>query len=287
MIASMALYSRLLKKYPERVAESQYWEKRAIEIYGWSQEILASQSSTDKFYIEEIWKDDMALGAIELFRLTDKKSYLADAETFFSKLENPFTFDYANIHLLMYYKLGLYSDQHKILALSEIKKMLAVYGEKSKKNPYGVALDSFYWGSHMHIQGTAFSALFYDKLSDEKLFSTLALKQWDYLMGMNQWGMNFISGAGSESISNPHHQIAQIKQKSLPGYWSPGPVPQKTWVDSGIKLKNPDALELFNTAEAVLHIDSADYITNEPALTSTATGILLAAALQKFADSKK
>lgn len=285
MVASMALYAQLLKKDPKRVAEVKYWEARAIEIYNWSQDLLSSQSSTNDFYVEKVWQDDMALGALELFHLTGTKSYLDSALAHLKNIENPYTFDYANIHMLVYYKLGLYSDRHKQLALSEMKKMLTLYEHKSKTQLYGIALESFFWGSHMHIQGTAVTAFFYDRLLQKNIFSSLAFQQWDYLMGKNQWGVNFVSGVGRQSMNHPHHQIAQITQVELLGYWSPGPVPQQVWASANMQLKNHDTLKSFNTTTAVLHNDSGDYITNEPALTTTATGLLLTAAVQQFVDS--
>lgn len=286
IVASMALYSRIIRKDAKRLAESKKWEKRAIELYEWSKDFQESQSATNNFYNERIWKDDRALANLELYSLTNEKKYLEAAAELLTNLENPFTFDYENLHMLAYYKLGKYSSLHRSKALAEMKKMLDTFSQKSQKHFFGAALDHFFWGSHMHIMGVALTALWYDQLDSKKTFSPLALGQWDYLLGKNAWGKTFVSGVGKESIGNPHHQIAQIRKKILKGYWSPGPVPQKSWKENGITLKEKDSLAPFQTAEAVLHLDSADYVTNEPALTTSAVGLLLTATMQKHLKGK-
>lgn len=286
VVASMALYSRMIRKDPKRLAESKKWEKRAVELYEWSKDFQESQSATNNFYNEKAWKDDRALANLELYSLTKEKKYLDAAVELLANLENPFTFDYGNVHMLAFYKLGKYSSSHRSKAMAEMKKMLDTYSQKSQKHFFGAAVDHFFWGSHMHIMGVALTALWHDQLDSKKTFSSLALWQWDYLFGKNAWGKTFVSGAGKESIGNPHHQIAQIKRKVLKGYWSPGPVPLQPWKENAITLKEKDSLAPFQTPDAVLHLDSADYVTNEPALTTSAVGLLLTATMQQYLKGK-
>lgn len=275
MVASFALFAKLV---PER-EKSLYWQRRAQEIYGWAQRMKKSSSTTEGFYVETQWQEDMALGALELYHLTANRKYLDDAIVFLKQAANPYTFDYANLHILSFFKLAFYEKSLSAYSEVEIKKIVQGSVEMHKKNPFGVALDKYFWGSHMHICGMAIGGLLLDRLGSKGQLKNFYLTQWNYLLGVNPWGVSFIGLAG-QSPRWPHHQIVDLQKQSLPAFWVPGPVPRQQWNDQKISLAKEDSYLDFQSNEAVYFDDKNDYMTNEPTLTMSATGLFLSVLME-------
>ncbi len=275
IIASFALYASLTQD-PHKAA---YWKKRAEEIYLWSKEMMQSSSSTDNFYQETQWQDDMALAVLELYHLTQQKKYLDDARVYLKKAKNPYTFDYANLHILGFFKLGFYNHDFSEYAKEQMRNIIAASVEDSKKSFWGVAAEKYFWGSHMHIFGMAIGAILLDHLENKNQFKSFSLAQWNYLLGANQWGVSFVGPIGN-SPKSPHHQIADLDKKNLPAFWVPGPIPKSQWLAEKIVLARKDLYLEYQSEDAVYHDDKNDYITNEPTLTMSATGLFLSVLME-------
>lgn len=144
-------------------------------------------------------------------------------------------------------------------------------------HPFGAALTTYYWGSNEGMAGTALIALWYEDLTGNPAYHDLALAQWDFILGNNPWGVCFVNGAGTLWPKNPHHQVADINQLQLAGFWDEGAVPLTDFEEQEIGNMTDDPLAEFQTKAAVYHDWTPDYVTNEPTISMNATGIALTA----------
>ncbi len=279
-VAAMALLAQLQKSTAPK--EASRWEFRARQLYERALKLTKSQPATNNFYDEEQGKDDMALAALEMFYLTGDKTYLVQALRFIETLKNPYTFDYGHVHILVYYKLALYSEPHREIALKQLKAIFESALTKSQKTIFNYSVESFFWGCNLHIQGMALAALMYHQLVPTEAYLQFALSQWDYMLGANQWGVSFVSQVGHNNFLYPHHQVADLKKINVPGYWAPGPVSEEVFNSHKIVLKTSDRFKPWQDKMAVVHDDVQDYITNEPTLTMSSTGLLFATLVAKF-----
>jgi endoglucanase len=248
----------------------------AEAIYKFGKKRQAAQPSTDGFYDEESWVDDMALAAAELHRLTGNQTYLRDARKFAKRAGPSSSLDWAQLQGLAHYELARIDPSYVAKAAAMLEAGLANARAAADRNPFGAAVDRFYWGSAEGMSGTALQALWYEDLTGDSTYREMARMQRDYELGLNPWGVSFVNSAGTAWPKAPHHQIADIKQIELVGFWNEGPVRQATFEGQGITLSDPDEYAAFQTDGAVYHDDVADYVTNEPTITANAAGVALA-----------
>jgi hypothetical protein len=275
-IASFALASTLTKHHPSLENYSIELLQFAETVYRWSKENLnEAQSSTDNFYNEKSWHDDMAMASLELYKATGKKLYLKDSLKYIKYLDEGWGFDYARINALVFYKLGLYVKSKKKYSANKLNRLLNYFNNNGKQNIFKRSIKENYWGGNVSIMGSAISALFYKKLTGKDHYSQLAFDQWDYLLGKNPWGISFVSSIGHRWLKTPHHQISNLLKVDLPGYWAPGATKKKSWSKYNIKLSKNDSLSEFQDMSGVLFDDFKDYVTNEPTISASSTGLLL------------
>ncbi len=248
----------------------------AEEIYKYGKKRPAAQPSTDGFYEEESTADDMALAAAELYRLTGNENYLRDARKFAKRAGPAYSLDWGSLHGLAHYELARVDPSYVAKAAQMLEAGLTGAKAASIRNPFGAAVDRFYWGSAEGMSGTALEALWYEDLTGDSTYRETARMQRDYELGLNPWGVCFVSGAGTTWPKTPHHQIADITGTELIGFWNEGPVRRATFEGQRITLSGTDEYAAFQTDDAVYHDDVADYVTNEPTITANAAGIALA-----------
>jgi endoglucanase len=247
----------------------------AEQIYRYGKRRPAAQPSTDGFYAEASWVDDMTLAAAELYRATGKARYLADARTFAKRSGSARGFDWRQVHALAHYELARVDASYVPRAARLLADDLAAARSHAGANQFGAAVDRFGWGSAENMSGVALEALWYEDLTGDSAYRDLARAQRDYELGMNPWGVCFVNGAGTTWPKAPHHQIADITRSELVGFWNEGPVRPSVFQGQKITLREPDEYAAFQGSEAVYHDDVADYVTNEPTITANAAGIAM------------
>lgn len=270
--ASFALAAKLMIGRPDLQKK---YRNLAIEIFNWGELNRAPQSSTDSFYVEETWKDDMALAALELYHLTGLIDYLKKARQWLRSEGNGWAFSYDRTHSLALYKWGLYSPGDQKEARNFLVADLKYAQASSQKNLFNEGVAELYWGSSLPMMGSAITALLFEKINGGRAFRGMAQLQRDYLLGRNPWGVSFLATAGHRWTQNPHHQIANIRKIAATGSWNAGPLSRKNWKELRIGLSRPDPYEDFQSETAVFHDDKNDYATNEPTIAANATGILM------------
>jgi len=249
----------------------------AEDLFKYGKKRKAAQPSTDGFYDEESWADDMALAGAELYRVTGNDAYLRAARKFARRAGPAFALDWSSLQGLAHYELARADESYRDTAAEMLAAGLEDALAASRRNPFGAALDRFYWGSAEGMSGTALHALWYEDRTGDATYHDLANTQRDYELGLNPWGITFVNGAGAAWPHHPHHQISDISGVDLVGFWNEGPVPRLTFERQNITLREADAFATFQTDDAVYHDDVADYVTNEPTITANAAGVALSA----------
>jgi endoglucanase len=95
--------------------------------------------------------------------------------------------------------------------------------EKADSNPYGVCLDTgeYYWGSNENILNKTGALLFAYHLTEDKKYRQAALRQMNYILGLNSLETSFVTGHGIRAESHPHHWDYAAFHIVMPG-WAGG-----------------------------------------------------------------
>jgi hypothetical protein len=284
--AVMALASRLYGEptsnwYDEGLAAT--YLSRAISLYEFGlQNQDAQPSNPADFYTETTWKDDMALAAVELFEATGQEQYSEDALNWMQAIGRGSGFSWGEMGAAAVYKAARYEMIPVEEALGYLESDLQLAAELSEQQSFSVAIPAFHWGSAETMGDIVLEAMWYNDLKPDGGVESMAMRQMDYIFGANPWGVSWVSGIGSQWPKNPHHQIADLTNSDLPGFWDEGAVPLEVFTSSGPEaLLEEDEYAEFQTEDAVYHDDTEDWVTNEPTITMNATGIAICSWLAK------
>ena len=277
--AAMALASVIWGDKTQPYYDRDYARKMltsAESLYKYGKKRPAAQSS-EGFYVETSWSDDMALAAAELYRATKNTVYLRDARAYAFEAGSAGGLNWSSLHGLAHYELAKLDLNSMAQSRQFLEADLMPAEKFSRENPFKTGLDQFFWGSNETLAGLALEAIWYEDLTLNQRFLPIAQNHRDYIFGVNPWGVCWVSKACLGVMPlHPHHQIADLANYNLPGFWDEGPVPMAEFEVSGIQLDNPDEFALFQDKTAVYHDDRADYMTNEPTIAMNAIGLALA-----------
>ena len=152
------------------------------------------------------------------------------------------------------------------------------------KNGWGVSLttDQYYWGSNMQVLTNGMTFLIADWLEKHSVtgdprFRKYAVKQLDYILGVNATGYSFVTGIGDFCINYPHHRqiAADGIEECFPGLVSGGPNKQ---------LDDPYAAEIIpeGTPPMKCFADNTEcYSLNEIAIYWNSPAVFLLAGLSE------
>jgi hypothetical protein len=292
--AAFALGARLLAKQDPDFARR--LAAKAVEAYDVGKESPgACQTAPGKapyFYEEDNWADDMELGAAELYDLTRKPEYLADALQF-ARAE-PITpwmgKDTANHYQWFpWHNNGHYaawrnagSTQRAELSRMYRDGLLAVAARANNGFRVGIP---FIWCSNNLMTSFATQAYLYRAMTGDARFLEYEQAALDWLFGTNPWGVSMVIGfpATGRTALTPHSVVAdKLGVWTQRGGLLDGPVYTSIYQNlRGIRLLDPDEYAAFNTGFIVYHDDMGDYSTNEPIMDGTANLTYLLSALSR------
>eukprot|EP01112_Ceratiomyxa_fruticulosa_P000308 TRINITY_DN1028_c0_g1_i7.p1 TRINITY_DN1028_c0_g1~~TRINITY_DN1028_c0_g1_i7.p1 ORF type:complete len:643 (-),score=118.01 TRINITY_DN1028_c0_g1_i7:48-1976(-) len=175
------------------------------------------------YYPETEWRDDMELGAIELFYATQNSTYLTlaanFAENYIHNASSPDTINLYDVSGIAHYellKVAKLLNNPKIIddVYSSMLTQINVGLKTSKKDPFNFG-DQYNSGDDLtpHAFGYALESHFYAELMNLPSNSdilTFARSQVHWLFGNNAWGTTFVIGAGDEFSCCPQHQVANL-----------------------------------------------------------------------------
>ncbi len=265
------------------------------------------------FYPETEWRDDMELGATELYLAlhaggsslpsglphTDPSYYLAKAASWaHAYITGPNDgadslnlYDTSGLaHFELYRAIGLAGSASGLAVsqaqlLADLQQQLSSAESVAAADPFGFGWDWSNGDTAAHGAGLVVTAAEVAWLTHAASASTDAERWRGGILGANAWGASFIVGDGKTFPHCPQHQIANLaghldgSQPVLNGAVVEGP---NSAASSGAldhmracPVGGGDAYATFNGKGAVFRDNVQSYTTVEPAIDLTAPSLLM------------
>jgi len=264
------------------------------------------------FYGESEWRDDLELGATELYFAvaaanngapaglphTDASFYLRAAahwaNAYLNTAKDTDTLNLYDVGSLAHFELyravsaagqpnGLEVSQARLLAA--LKSQLDKAAAQAAKDPFGFGAPWNGGDSASHAGGLAVVAQAYAYLSHSSTHEQYSRRWAANMLGANAWGASLIVGDGSTFPNCIHHQIANLigSQDGQPpillGAVVEGPETHGvTGGPAGMRACPADGSDRFGelNGNGAVFLDRAQsYATVEPAIDLTATSFLM------------
>jgi endoglucanase len=262
------------------------------------------------FYPETEWRDDLELGATELYKAlalgglpaglphSNPMYYLRAAASWaHAYITGPAdaadTLNLYDVSGIAHYELynaitqagnpsGL--DVSKAALLADLNKQLERAGAQAASDPFGFGFPWATFDTTTHGAGLAVMASEYDHLTGSSTYAAFGVRQLANILGANAWGVSLIVGDGSTFPDCMQHQVANLvgslngSPPVLAGAAVEGPNSVAAeGVVSGMVSCPPgggDAYKPFNSETAVFRDNVQSYSTVEPAIDLTASSPL-------------
>jgi endoglucanase len=262
------------------------------------------------FYPESEWRDDLELGATELYFAvqagglpaglphTDPTFYLTAA----AKWANAYIsgsgdasdtlnlYDVSGLaHYELYRAIGLAGNPSGLAVtqaalLADLKKQLDKAVTQAGSDPFGFGFPWAAYDTTSHGGGLVVMANEYDNLAGSTAYAAYASRWLANVLGTNAWGTSLIVGDGSTFPHCMQHQVANLvgsldgTSPILKGAAVEGPNSIATkGLLSGMSTCPADGVDVFaqfNGDGAVFKDDVQSYSTVEPAIDLTASSFL-------------
>jgi endoglucanase len=267
------------------------------------------------FYPEVEWRDDLELGAAELYLATaggglpgglphsDPSYYLQQAAHWANAYitgpndaaDTLNLYDVSGFaHYELYRALGQAGSPTNLevtqaALLADLKKQLDAAVARAGTDPFQFGFPWATWDTTSHGAGLVVMASEYDQLTAGSSYAVWSSRWLANILGANAWGLSFIVGDGATFPHCLQHQVANLagsldgSPPVLAGAAVEGPnsAPTKGTV-SGMRACPPsgsDAYAQFNGSGAQFKDDVQSYDNTEPAVDLTATSPLALARL--------
>lgn len=252
MAQASRVYSKLDSAFATRCADA------AQKAWAWI-EANPKTGQADQYYIDNNYTEELIWAEGEMFRLTGSTKYTTLFEGDIDKC--PLAGAYYNRSDIFGY-LSLYFDPQTPAALktkikTKVTDLANSYLPIADNSGYGVALSSadYSWGSNYFVAGKANVLIFAYLMSFDQKYLDYALRQVNYLLGVNALDLSFLSKEGENSVKRPYHWTAAAYQLIIPGLMVGGPNQYKTGADSAL-------LDLINqgTPPAKCYVDQCSNV---------------------------
>jgi endoglucanase len=257
------------------------------------------------FYPETEWRDDLELGATELYFATAERHvpkglphanprfYLTRAAHWaHAYITGPNdasdTLNLYDVSGLAHYELyraitqagrpaGLQVTRGRLLA--DLRKQLGRAEAQAATDPFGFGFPWATWDTTSHGAGLSVTASEYDRLTHSHRYAAVGQEWLANILGANAWGSSFIVGDGSTFPRCLQHQVSNlISSPPLVGAAVEGPNGQATsGLVSGMRLCPADGVNTFaqfNGHGAEWKDNMQSYSNTEPAIDLTASSPL-------------
>ncbi len=246
------------------------------------------------FYEERNFTDDLELAAVQLYKITNDKKYLAEAKLWGNQEPvSPWIKNGIARHYESYPFINL---GHYFLGKEKEKQFSAYYSngldslyQRGMDDPFFNGLP-FIWCSNNLVAAALTQAVLYRELTDDSKYAEMEAALRDWLFGCNPWGTAMICGLPgvADSPLYPHSSITVLYGETTFGGLVDGPVSSSIFEGLiGIQLTKDDDYQPFNKGKAVYHDDPGDYSTNEPTMDGTASLSYLLAYFERMGREQK
>lgn len=230
------------------------------------------RDETNDFYHDNTLKDNMALGAVELFKTTNDSSWLTKALSYGVTEGN--WIGWTTYNWSVNNALGKYDSASILKAKKELDHFIG------NMDPlWGTPLD-YTWGSLLGWCGAGAAAGETFRTNGDNRCRELHLKMVDYLFGRNNWGYSFLASTRLDNtIRHIYNTIYQLTDKFPQGAVALGPADRKNHDAMRQYFGTPpvSVSNSFQTSKAVYYDWNKDFVTSETVTMSQSYAIWLLA----------
>lgn len=188
------------------------------------------------YYPETEWRDDMELGATELYfataqghlpsglKHTDPMYYLRQAAHWANAYihgpnDGSDSLNLYDVSGLAHYELynaiiqaGNPGNLQVTLSdlIKDLHKQLKNGTQQATHDPFGLGVPYGGPDATPHALGYTLEANFYDQMTNTSAYTTFGLTERNWVLGTNAWGSSFIIGDGSTFPDCMQHQVANL-----------------------------------------------------------------------------
>lgn len=270
------------------------------------------------YYPETEWRDDMELGAAELYNATalgdlpaglphsDPAYYLRQAATWAKAYitgpndaaDSLNLYDVSGLAHYELYRAIQHAGSPPGLAvppadlLTDLRRQLTNGTAEAASDPFGLGVAYGQADASPHALGYFLEASWYDELTHTTAFRTFGLTERNWILGANAWGSSFIVGAGSTFPHCMQHQVANLvgsldgTAPLVLGATTDGPSAASNFDGLGVPANaracptsGTDPVKAFSGKGARYYDNVVAWPSVEPADDYTALGILVFARL--------
>ncbi len=262
------------------------------------------------FYPEVEWRDDLELGATELYKALAAATPPAGLPHSDPMFYLPLAAQWANAYItgpndatdtlnlydvsgVAHYELanaiaqagnppGLATTRAALIA--DLKKQLDKAVTQSAKDPFGFGFPWATWDTTSHGAGLSVMASEYDHLTGTTAYAAYADDWLGNILGANGWGLSFIVGDGASFPHCLQHQVANLAGSLngtgpiLAGAAVEGPNSKATTGSVSGMIACPangvDTYAAFNSSSAEFRDNMQSFSNTEPAIDLTAASPL-------------
>jgi len=247
------------------------WLSTSIDVYEFGlQNMEVQQIGIGDWiaYPEYGWQDDMALASILLYKITGNESYYQGAVEYFSEF-----LEYSDVLITVSNVFAmLHLHEEGFRDATEFYYDLSWCLQNAINDPLFYIFDEYMWSSVPAMVMVAIGAWAYGKTTGDSEFDIILDYVLNYVFGVNQWGVSFVSGYGTVYARNLHHQILYLKNMTILGILVEGGASKSLLNEHEIAILPPeeDPYSIFQSDEAMYQDVYWNYIVNEPTIRSQA-----------------
>jgi hypothetical protein len=267
----MALAADVFRNFPAHAAEAETYLRLARRAY---EKALLIEIE------EEAHFDKLCLAATELYRTTGEDKFLAEAKQFNDRIQRSDRGSYDTNVNFAHARCAPYYEG----ALAKLKSSLALMQSTSDQRAFGYITRRYSWGSlYISLSGGS-AAWLYESMTEDPAFHDVNRRIRDFTLGVNPWGVCFISGVGTVYPKHTHGNLpfvlkkeGVLKEAALPGSVALGPVDRAYWEKEWRHLVPDDRDDVyaeFQPKDCLYHDHPHDFVTNEPCIYGSAEAIL-------------
>ncbi|HBE77869.1 MAG TPA: glycosyl hydrolase family 5 [Firmicutes bacterium] len=273
--ATMAIAARALDKCDPQLAERA--SKAAFKAWSFleSHQFLWDHHKSDDqgsgAYSISNDSEDRLWAALELSTLKLQNKFL---EKFISQFKDyqPQAIGWSSsgvIGLFDYARSAYAEPEWRKIAVHKVVSLAGQYLTVARASGYHYTLNfqEFLWASNKEGLSRGAVLLMADLLQPDPQYRQNALAQLDFILGFNPLSKCFVSGLGTNTVTDLHHRFAAAAGKSIPGALAGGP---NNLAESGIEQPGQGP---FSYVDFQL-----SYSSNEPAIDYNAALIFISAA---------
>jgi len=251
--------------------------------------MLAKKSYVKAKTIDSGHIDKLCLAAVELYMASGDDLYLSEAKNFNDRIYISDMGNYFDNTNLAHARLAPFYPS----ATAKLRQSVKKFYNASLNNLFGFPVQ-YVWGSLYVALSSGTAGWFYQTVSSDQYYSGLPRRVRDYALGLNPWGVCFISGLGSVYPKNIHNSVAFVlkrknvlKEGTIKGSVAEGPYSRVQWEKDYRRFVpgNEDIYAEFQTDACVYHDHLNDYVTNEPCIYGAAEAILFFSFYMKYLTS--